>query len=346
MDFTAQSAPFIYGVKTGSPLDSDSPSENIEQHTSYGPFQWPISKAQGGNDANPFLSSTGGTPTQTGSNSASSAAAGASSSSSSSLMSGDSGASETTAEMILLTHGVVACIAFVALFPTGGILIRVASFTGLLWVHAALQGVAFLFYIVAFAMGVYIATANKMIDETHAIIGIALLVALVAQPVFGFVHHRMFQKYSTRTVWSHAHLWLGRLVIPVGMVNGYLGIELANDADTGERVAYVAVAAVMLTMYVVAVIFGEFRRWKKGKQPLEPFEKDQQPLSDRQQRRQSFRLQDLNGNQQQQLRPVYYGRNESGRQQGRDGDVSRQVHYARDSWPRPQDYSGRDGRRV
>jgi hypothetical protein len=197
-------------------------------------------------------------------------------------------------------------------------------------------------------MGVYIATAMDMMDETHAIIGIALLVALVGQPVFGFVHHKMFKKYGTRTFWSHAHLWLGRLVIPVGMVNGYLGIDLAGDASTGERVAYVAVAAVMLTIYVVAIIYGEFTRWQKSKQPLEPYEKDQQPLSDRQQRRQSFRLQDLNDNQQK-LRPVYYGRNESVRHQGthgRDVNVPNQVHYARDSWPRSQDYYGRDGRRV
>ena len=249
---------------------------------------------------------------------------------------------------MLLAHGVVACIAFVALFPTGGILIRVASFTGLLWVHAALQGFAFLFYIVAFSMGMYIAHANDMMSETHAIIGIALFVALIPQPAFGFMHHKMFKKYGTRTLWSHAHLWHGRIIIPVGIVNGYLGIDLAGDASTSLRMVYIAVAAVMLATYVAAIIYGEAQRWKKSKEQLEPFEKDRQPLSDRQQRRQSFRLQDMNHNQQN-MRPVYYGRNESVRHQGyhgRDEGVRNQVHFGRDSWPRPQEYHGRDGQRV
>ena len=353
MDFAASSAQFIYGTLEGSPLNSDSPSENIEQHSKYGPFSWTIARAKGGNDANPFIGpsdhSTGATPTQTGSSSATSAPASSSSSSASVMDSGIS-ASQTTANNMLLAHGVVACIAFVALFPIGGILIRVANFTGLLWVHAALQGFAFLFYIVAFSMGVYIATVQDQMDETHAHLGIALLAALAVQPIFGFVHHKMFNKYGTRTFWSHAHLWLGRLIIPVGMVNGYLGIDLAGDADTGERVAYVAVAAVMLTLYILAIIYGEFTRWKKNKEQLEPYEKDQQPLSNRQQRRQSFRLQDMNSNQQG-LRPVQYSRNDSARHQGyyaRDENTRNQTHTTRDTvWPQSADYyGGGGGRRV
>ena len=334
LDFTAQSAQFIYGMLPGSPLNSDSPSQNIQQHTTYGPFTWTIAQAKGGNDANPFLTTSSGTTTQTGSSSTSSMPV---SSSSGSLVSSGVSASQMTANNMLLAHGVIACIAFVALFPSGGALIRVANFTGLCWVHAGLQGFASLFYSVAFAMGIYIATVQNMMSETHARIGIALLVALVIQPIFGFVHHRMFMKYGARTFWSHAHLWLGRLIIPVGMVNGYLGIDLAGSAGTSERVIYVAVAAVMLTIYVIAVIYGEFQRWQKSKEPQEPYEKDMQPLSDREQRRQSIRLQDMSNNQQQ-LRPVHYARNESVR-------APNQTQYGRDSWPRPHDYYGRDGRR-
>ena len=75
MNLRASSAPFIYGVKSGSPLNSDSKSTSIEQHSDYGDSEsWSISQAKGGNDANPFLTSPGGsssggstdgTPTQT-----------------------------------------------------------------------------------------------------------------------------------------------------------------------------------------------------------------------------------------------------------------------------------------
>merc|ERR1712014_415132 len=58
-------------------------------------------------------------------------------------------------ERMVTAHGALAALAFVGLFPIGGILIRLASFTGLVWVHAALQLVAYAIYIAAFGLGVW-----------------------------------------------------------------------------------------------------------------------------------------------------------------------------------------------
>ncbi|KAK5165924.1 uncharacterized protein LTR77_008848 [Saxophila tyrrhenica] len=163
---------------------------------------------------------------------------------------------------LVLAHGVLACLAFVALFPIGGILIRVANFTGLIWVHAALQILAFAIYIAAFGMGVYLAMQARLIGSTHPIIGIVLLIILVGQPIFGWLHHKLFKKYGHRTLWSYLHLWHGRAAILLGMVNGGLGLALAR-AGRSAVIAYSVVAGVVGVVYIAAAVMGEMRRKRR-----------------------------------------------------------------------------------
>lgn len=67
-------------------------------------------------------------------------------------------------EKLVVAHGAIAALAFVILFPFGAIAIRLASFTGLVWMHAAFQAFAYLMYIVAFGLGVYIANQKKEVS--------------------------------------------------------------------------------------------------------------------------------------------------------------------------------------
>jgi hypothetical protein len=69
-------------------------------------------------------------------------------------------ANPDTRMRILMSHGIIAGLAFVILFPLGAIAIRLFSFPGLVAFHAACQTLGYLFFIVAFGLGVYI--ANKM----------------------------------------------------------------------------------------------------------------------------------------------------------------------------------------
>jgi hypothetical protein len=65
-----------------------------------------------------------------------------------------------TRNRILMSHGIIAGLAFVILFPLGAIAIRLFSFPGLVAFHAACQCLGYLFFVVGFGLGVYI--ANKM----------------------------------------------------------------------------------------------------------------------------------------------------------------------------------------
>ncbi|KAM0719834.1 hypothetical protein Q7P37_003969 [Cladosporium fusiforme] len=163
-------------------------------------------------------------------------------------------------ETIILAHGVMAALVFVGLLPIGGILIRVASFTGLLWVHAALQILGFILYIVAFAMGVILAMNSGYLSEAHPIIGIVLLVLLFVQPLGGWLHHRAFKKHGRRTTVSFAHIGIGRIAIFLGMVNGGLGLKLAGNREQSAIIAYAVVAAVMGFLYLASIFYGERKR--------------------------------------------------------------------------------------
>ncbi|KAF2449853.1 iron reductase domain protein [Karstenula rhodostoma CBS 690.94] len=177
------------------------------------------------------------------------------------ISSGNAGNSQK----MLIAHGVLAALAFVIFFPTGAIAIRLASFTGVVWFHAAFQAFAYIVYIAAFGLGVYIASEQRMLSETHPIIGIVVFVVLFFQPILGLLHHVMYKKHHARTVWSHLHLWLGRAAITLGIINGGLGLQLANNSPRAGFIAYGVIAGVVWLVWVAAIVLGEKRRARAAK---------------------------------------------------------------------------------
>lgn len=182
-----------------------------------------------------------------------------------SIGSGSGGSSQR--RTMLIAHGVLASLAFVILFPTGAIAIRLASFPGVVWLHAAFQVFAYLVYVAAFGLGVYIASGMEMLDHHHPIIGIVVFIAIFLQPVFGFLHHALFKKHQSRTLWSYVHIWLGRLAVTLGIINGGIGLQWAdsmNMSSKGGIIAYAVIAAVVWLVWVVASVIGERRRSRKS----------------------------------------------------------------------------------
>ncbi|KAF1914600.1 hypothetical protein BDU57DRAFT_298651 [Ampelomyces quisqualis] len=173
-------------------------------------------------------------------------------------------------QKVLIAHGVLAALTFVILFPVGSILIRLGTFRGVWIIHGGLQLFAYIVYIVAFGLGVWMVNniPHNLLDHYHPVIGIVVFVLLFFQPILGVVHHLKFKKYSRRTVWSYGHLWLGRIVITLGIINGGLGMLLASDAPAflgfrptqGQIIAYSVVAGIMWLLWVAAAIIGERRR--------------------------------------------------------------------------------------
>lgn len=178
-------------------------------------------------------------------------------------------------QKVIIAHGVLASLAFVILFPVGSILIRLGSFRGAWLVHGLFQLFTYLVYTAAVGIGIWLAqqapTQVGLLSQYHPIIGLILFALLFFQPIMGYIHHLRFKKHQGRTVWSYGHLWLGRIAITLGMINGGLGLLLAYDAplgfapSRGQVIAYGIVAAIMWVLYVTAAIVGERRRSIAGK---------------------------------------------------------------------------------
>lgn len=82
-----------------------------------------------------------------------------------------------------------------------------------------------------------------------------MLVALfaTAQPIIGFLQHRHFRNYKARGVFGYMHLWLGRILIVLGVVNGGLGLKL-SDEEGKAKTAYIAIAAVVGSIYILTLM--------------------------------------------------------------------------------------------
>lgn len=99
----------------------------------------------------------------------------------------------------------------------------------------------------------------------HPIIGLVVFAALCFQPILGLIHHSQFKKFHRRQIWSHLHLWNGRILIPVGIINGGLGLRIAG-ASRQVKTAYAAVAGVLGGVWILVAVFSEVRRRRAAKQ--------------------------------------------------------------------------------
>lgn len=99
------------------------------------------------------------------------------------------------------------------------------------------------------------------LSDSHVIIGLLLLGLFFFQPLLGQLHHIMFKKHHRRTIWSQIHIWLGRAAILLGIVNGGLGLDLADNTSAG-RIVYIVMAALAGVTYIAAIAYGEWRRTK------------------------------------------------------------------------------------
>jgi len=121
----------------------------------------------------------------------------------------------------------------------------------------------------------------SLINQAHPIIGIVVWVLLIFQPILGLLHHRYFKKYKRRTFWSHAHLWLGRIVITLGIVNGALGLDLANNSQSG-LIAYSVIAAIVWVAWLGAAVYGEITRRHKAVPDHPPAYQESIPMATQQ----------------------------------------------------------------
>ncbi|GKU00127.1 cellobiose dehydrogenase [Fusarium langsethiae] len=233
------SALWIAAWLSGDSLDSTSPSERIGQHDEHATFDVNLAKASMSSDSNPFLSAN----TNQGSSSSGGAASETSSSSSS--------------DKVQLAHGIIMSIVFIAGYPLGAILMPLL---GKWIIHAGWQVVMLLLMWAGFGLGYVCARdGGYWGKQAHTRMGTAVCALITLQPILGYMHHRYFLSHGKRGIISHIHIWFGRALMIIGIVNGGLGLQLASSSRA-FIIAYSVIAGLAAVLYLGAAVVGERRR--------------------------------------------------------------------------------------
>ena len=152
---------------------------------------------------------------------------------------------------------------FVLLLPLGVFLIRLLPSQNKVRYHASLQLLSSALALAAFGLGAWMATVSGAwtASNGHPILGTIIIALLLLQPVLGYMHHRLYIVHRKgRTAWGVAHVWYGRMLIVLAVINGGLGLQLSDNTIKGE-IAYGVVAGVMFLLYL-AVLGVAY--WRKG----------------------------------------------------------------------------------
>ncbi|KAL4984656.1 hypothetical protein BDW68DRAFT_190336 [Aspergillus falconensis] len=147
-------------------------------------------------------------------------------------------------------HGVTMGIAFGIIFPLGAILLRVIQSKYGLYAHIACQLSAYILMIAGLATGIRVGKIlDRLHNNGHTILGTVIVVFLLIQPFVGFWHHHRYKKTQAAGKWAHVHVWIGRIFLLLGLINGGTGLKLA-DNTTGGIISYAVVAGVFAVAYI------------------------------------------------------------------------------------------------
>ena len=181
-------------------------------------------------------------------------------------------------EAIRIAHACLASAAMLVFFPFGGVVIRLVGHRHIAWFHAGVQMFAYTIFLAAAGLGIWMATnydvvsqqQSHLVVETcartatdvpqingyHPIIGMIILFLLSLQPITEILNH--FLNVSRPKIGlglAHFHIWLGRFVITLGMVNGGLGFAFADTIpyqpvwSVAPKIVYAVVAGCVWIAY-------------------------------------------------------------------------------------------------
>ncbi|KAH6701289.1 integral membrane protein [Leptodontidium sp. MPI-SDFR-AT-0119] len=157
-------------------------------------------------------------------------------------------------------HGLVMSIAFVVAFPLGALLIQVLKSKRRVWIHISLQLVGWVLMLTGLATGIRVGKIlDRLHSNAHTVLGTVIVVLLLFQPFIGFIHHRRFLATKKRSAWTYAHIWYGRILMLLGIVNGGLGLRLAGNTLVGT-ITYGAIAGLVSILYCAVLVVSELKR--------------------------------------------------------------------------------------
>ncbi|OQD84849.1 hypothetical protein PENANT_c011G10889 [Penicillium antarcticum] len=165
----------------------------------------------------------------------------------------------------LKIHGIVMGLAFAVMMPLGVLIIRISKVKGTIWIHAGWQLVSWALMIAGLVSGIRVGQIlDRLENNAHTVIGTIVVVALFLQPFIGLAHHLRFRKNRKP---SFIHIWYGRVLILLGIINGGLGLKLAANS-TGGAIAYGVVGGIFGMLIIILAIQRKAKNRGWWSQPL------------------------------------------------------------------------------
>ncbi|GJN77876.1 DOMON domain-containingprotein [Purpureocillium lilacinum] len=250
---------WVSAWKRGSAMNEESPSASIVYHDSHNNFNVNLGMATINSDANPFVNSSstpggnnggGNGDGNSGGNKGGNGGGGV-------IVTGAGGGSSTTT--LINAHGILMTVVFVVGYPIGAML---SPFVSTWIIHATWQSLVFFAMWAGFGLGIVICSRiGFFFQNTHTQLGVFIVSLMGLQPIFGFLHHRHYLRNRRRGIISYVHIWYGRSLMILGVVNGGLGLQLAGNPQPFVTV-YIAVAAIVAAAYLAVSAFALFRKRK------------------------------------------------------------------------------------
>ncbi|ATY58696.1 cellobiose dehydrogenase [Cordyceps militaris] len=255
--------------KATGALSSQDVAARIDYHDDHAVFQIDLGQAALAEDENPFVASSGGSGGSSGggtNDGTGSGGTGSGGGGGSIVSPGGGGSGSGVSPALRYGHGVLMMIVWVILYPAGALLMPLLG----KWIfHAAFQTIAFLAMWAGLGLGYVMADQLGIFwQNTHTRLGIIVCALMFLQPILGALHHRSFKSAGRRGPLSHIHVWYGRALMILGIINGGLGLQLAN-AGMPFRTAYIVLSAVIAGSYFLAIPWLELRKAKSARnQPI------------------------------------------------------------------------------
>jgi hypothetical protein len=161
-----------------------------------------------------------------------------------------------------VAHAAIAPLVFALFMPLGAIMIRIFTFQGVLWFHAGWMVFSYILSLAALSTGIYLAYYIHMLDSAHAIIGLIIICSCIIQPVTGLAHHLLYKSVGRPNKATYPHVWWGRAIITLGVINGGIGLQLAR-CTTETTIGYGTGAGFVWILWMSVILMAFIRSRKK-----------------------------------------------------------------------------------
>lgn len=225
------SSSWVWAVKYGNLLESQSVSATIQQHDVAGLATLNLKDATGGNFENPFLTSFN--------------------TSTSTTLATVTTFSPQPINRKRIAHAVIMIVVMVILFPLFAMALHLLPSSRIVVLHGWAQVVTLALAAAGGGIGISLARDLTLASSYHAIIGMVVISSLIlSQPVMGLLQHRYFRRTGKKSVFAYLHRWHGRVMLTMGIINVGLGLKL-----TGIGTSMAPVWAVITCSVVSGVVW-------------------------------------------------------------------------------------------